>query len=44
MSTAELIASHLPNVIDQADLPHRYHEPEAYGLALTAIVQKFLVD
>ncbi len=44
ISTAELIASHLPNVIGQADLPPRYHEPEAYGLALTAIVQKFLVD
>lgn len=42
MSTAELIASHLPNVIDQVNLPPRYHESEAYGLALTSIVEKFL--
>ena len=44
MSTAELIVSHLPNVVDRADLPPRYHEPEAYGLALNAIVEKFLVE
>jgi len=44
MSTAELIASHLPNMVDRADLPPRYHEPEAYGLALNAIMEKFLAD
>lgn len=42
-STADVIAAHLADV-QTAELPPRYHEPEAYDLALTAIVQKFLVD
>ncbi|MCP5536373.1 MAG: alpha/beta hydrolase [Akkermansiaceae bacterium] len=41
-STADLIAVQLPNVIDNEVLPPRYHEPEAYGLALHSIVRKFL--
>ncbi|BDS05177.1 alpha/beta hydrolase [Oceaniferula spumae] len=40
-STADVIAAHLPDV-ETAELPPRYHEPEAYGLALNAIVAKFL--
>jgi pimeloyl-ACP methyl ester carboxylesterase len=43
-STADLIASHLPNVISRDVLPPRYHKPEAYGLALNTYVQKFLTD
>ncbi|MGB0993316.1 MAG: alpha/beta fold hydrolase, partial [Akkermansiaceae bacterium] len=42
-STADVIAAHLPDV-RTAELPPRYHEPEAYALALSAIVQKFLAE
>ena len=41
-STADLIASHLPNVISQANLPPRYHDPVGYGLELNAQVLQFL--
>lgn len=40
-STADVIAAHLPNV-QMAELPPRYHQPEAYSLALTNIVESFL--
>ncbi len=39
--TADVIAAHLADV-QTAELPPRYHEPEAYGLVLNAVVQKFL--
>lgn len=40
-STADVIASHLPDV-QSAELPPRYHDSSAYGLALNTIVRKFL--
>lgn len=40
--TADIIVSQLPNVIANEVLPPRYHEPEAYGLALNSLVGKFL--
>tara|TARA_B110000908_G_scaffold161029_1_gene204840 strand:- start:6802 stop:7605 length:804 start_codon:yes stop_codon:yes gene_type:complete len=43
-STADLITSYLPNVMANEVLPPRYHEPEAYGLAMNALVQKFLAE
>ena len=42
-STADVIAAHLPDV-RSAELPPRYHEFEAYALALHTIVQKFLAE
>lgn len=42
-SIADAIAAHLPDA-QTAELPPRYHEPDAHRLALNAIVQKFLVD
>jgi len=41
LSTADVIAAHLPNV-EMADLPPRYHDASGYSLALNAIVSKFL--
>jgi len=40
-STADVISAHLPDV-QTADLPPRYHDSAAYGLALNTIVEKFL--
>ncbi|MBT8036753.1 MAG: alpha/beta hydrolase [Verrucomicrobiae bacterium] len=42
--TADMIASHLPNLRHQNVLPPRYHEPDAYALALNTIIQKFLTQ
>lgn len=42
-SIADAIAFHLTDV-HSAELPPRYHEPQAYSLALNAIVQKFLAE
>lgn len=41
-SVADAIAAALPNVVDNASLPARYHEPESYQIELNKHINQFL--